>query len=290
MQVEHSTWEAPPQAAPARPFVKWVGGKGRLMSQLRPLLPRGVERMRHVEPFVGGGAMFFARQPRRAVLSDINPDLVNAYRCLRDDVAGVIAALTELARVGHDPDTYYTVRARYNAGEGYGRPLRAALFIYLNKTCFNGLYRVNQRGRFNVPVGRYKNPAIVDVATLHAASAALAGVDVRCAPFEEVLAGAEPGDFVYLDPPYEPVSSTASFTRYAQRGFTRQDQVHLRDVFGELHRRGAAVMLTNSDVPLVRELYAGFDVTPIRAARAINANPSRRGLVTELVIRAGGLL
>ena len=278
----------PRATAPARPFVKWVGGKGRLMSQLRPLLPDGVERMRHVEPFVGGGAMFFARQPCQALLSDINPDLVHAYRCVRDDVAGVIAALAALARAGHDPDTYYAARARYNAGEGRGTPLRAALFIYLNKTCLNGLHRVNQRGKFNVPVGRYRNPAILDVAGLRAASVALQGVDVRCAPFDDVLATVEAGDFVYLDPPYEPVSATSSFTRYAPHGFTREDQVRLREAFAALVRRGAAVMLTNSDVPLVRALYADYDVTPIHAARAINVNPSRRGPVTELVVRAMG--
>ncbi|MCA9533682.1 MAG: DNA adenine methylase [Myxococcales bacterium] len=267
------------------PFIKWVGGKGRLMAQLEPLLPRGVERMRHVEPFVGGGAMFFARQPERAVLSDINPDLVHVYRSIRDDVQGVIRALGPLAAAGNEPETYYAVRERYNAGEGRNKPLRAALFIYLNKTCFNGLHRVNQRGHFNVPAGRYKNPTILDPSGLLAASVALAHADVRQAGFEELLSSARPGDFVYFDPPYEPVSTTASFTGYARDGFSQDDQTRLRDVFKELHRRGCKLMLSNSDVPFIRELYGDFHISTIEAARAINSNGLRRGKVSEVVVR-----
>ena len=267
------------------PFIKWVGGKGRLMGQLEPLLPPGVARMRHVEPFVGGGAMFFARQPQRAALSDINPDLVHVYRSIRDDVEGVIRSLAPLAAAGHAPDTYYRVRERYNAGEGHKQPLRAAMFIYLNKTCFNGLHRVNQRGEFNVPAGKYKNPTILDASGLRSASAALAHADVRQAGFEELLDRARPGDFVYFDPPYEPVSTTASFTSYARDGFTQADQTRLRDVFKELHRRGAKLMLSNSDVPFIRELYADFHISTIEAPRAINSNGLRRGKVSEVVVR-----
>lgn len=267
------------------PFIKWVGGKARLMAQLEPLLPPGVDRMRHVEPFVGGGAMFFARQPQRAVLSDINPDLVHVYRCIRDDVQGVIDALTPLAAAGNEPETYYAVRDRYNRGEGRNQPLRAALFIYLNKTCFNGLHRVNRRGHFNVPAGRYKNPTILDAACLHSASRALAHADIQRAGFEELLDRARPGDFVYFDPPYEPVSTTASFTGYARDGFSQEDQTRLRDVYKELHRRGAKLMLSNSDVPFIRELYADFHISTISAARAINSNGLRRGKVNEVVVR-----
>ena len=273
---------------PPRPFVKWAGGKSRLVSQLTPLLPPDIHERRLVEPFVGGGAMFFARRPARAILSDINPDLIHTYRSIRDDVAGVIAALAPLAAAGHDPATYYAVRARYNAGDGHGAPLRAALFIYLNKTCFNGLHRVNRRGEFNVPVGRYRNPAILDLPTLTAASLALARVDIACAPFEAALGGVGPRDFVYLDPPYAPVSATSSFTAYASGGFSEADQHRLRDVVVELRQRGAKVMLTNSDVPLVRELYRGFHITPIHAPRAVNARASGRGLVRELAIRDYG--
>jgi len=272
-------------AGAPRPFVKWVGGKGRLMPQLEPLLPRDIHRMRHLEPFVGGGAMFFARRPARAVLSDINPDLVHTYRSIRDDVTGVIAALAPLAAAGHDAATYYAVRARYNAGDGLNEPLRAALFIYLNKTCFNGLHRVNRRGEFNVPIGRYTHPAILDAAALRAASCALQHAELLCAGFEELLEQAGVGDFVYLDPPYAPTSSTSSFTGYAAEGFSLDDQRRLREVVGELRQRGVSVMLTNSDVPLVRELYADFHITRIQARRAINTNGARRGAVTELVVR-----
>ncbi len=267
------------------PFVKWVGGKGRLMAQLTPLLPAGVERMRHVEPFVGGGAVFFARQPERAVLCDINPDLVHVYRSIRDDVESVIRALQPLAAAGHAQETYYGVRERYNSGEGRGKALRAAMFIYLNKTCFNGLHRVNRRGQFNVPAGRYKNPTILDGAGLRAASRALQHADIRCAGFEELLDAARPGDFVYFDPPYAPVSDTASFTSYARDGFGAEDQTRLRDVFRELDRRGAKLMLSNSDVPFIRELYEGFNISTIQAARAINSNALRRGKVSEVVVR-----
>jgi DNA adenine methylase len=207
------------------------------------------------------------------------------YRSIRDDVQGVISALAPLAAAGHEPETYYAMRERYNAGEGRNKPLRAALFIYLNKTCFNGLHRVNQRGKFNVPAGKYKNPTILDQDCLRSASRALAHADVRQAGFEELLDRARPGDFVYFDPPYEPVSTTASFTGYARDGFTQEDQTRLRDVFKELHRRGAKLMLSNSDVPFIRELYADFHISTIEAARAINSNGLRRGKVREVVVR-----
>ena len=267
------------------PFIKWVGGKARLMDQLAPLFPAAADRMRHVEPFIGGGAMFFARDPSRALIGDVNPDLIGTYRAIRDDVDGVIAALRPLAAAGHGKDTYYAVRERYNTGEGRGEPLRAAMFVYLNKTCFNGLHRVNKKGHFNVPVGRYKNPKILEEAGLRAASGALSKADIRHQGFEELLDQARPGDFVYFDPPYEPVSRTASFTSYAADGFSQDDQRRLRDVYRELDRRGCKLMLSNSDVPFIRELYADYQIDIIRAARAINSNASGRGKVNEVVVR-----
>jgi DNA adenine methylase len=274
----------PPPAIPAHPFVKWVGGKGRILAQLAPLLPPAVERMRHVEPFVGGGALFFARRPGRALLSDVNHELVATYTAVRDDVEGVIAVLGELADA-HGPDRYYEVRSLYNEERDGDPILRAARFIYLNKTCFNGLHRVNRRGEFNVPAGRYVNPRIVDPDGLRAASAALGPADLRCAGFEALLSWARPGDFIYFDPPYEPVSRTASFTAYAQDGFGRDDQRRLRDVFRALDKRGAKLMLSNSDVPLIRELYDGWDITTVAAPRAVSCDGEGRGKVTELVIR-----
>jgi DNA adenine methylase len=272
-----------PEPAPC-PIVKWVGGKGGLLTQLMPLLPPGVELMRHVEPFVGGGALFFRRQPERALLCDINQALIDTYQAVRDDVELVIRRLAELAH-GHSADSYYQVRDRYNSDKSRSRAKRAATFIYLNKTCFNGLHRVNRSGHFNVPLGRYENPRIVDPERLRAASRVLSAVDLRCAHFETLLSSAKPGDFIYFDPPYEPVSRTANFTSYDSDGFSREDQIRLRDVFAELDRRGCKLMLSNSDVPVIRELYGKYRITQVAALRAVSCDARNRGRVSELVIR-----
>lgn len=269
----------------AQPFVKWVGGKGRLMPQLSRLLPVGVSRMRHVEPFLGGGAFFFGQAPARARISDINPALINTYEVVRDDVETLILALRRLAKK-HSKEFYYEMRTRYNRG---GRRLsklnRAALFIYMNKTCFNGLHRVNKKGEFNVPIGSYKNPRIVDEARLRAASFALSGAKLECTSFDALQEEARPGDFVYFDPPYVPLSATSNFTSYAEEGFGYEDQVRLRDLFAELDQRGCKVMLSNSSAQLVRDLYQDFDQQEVYAPRAINRNANGRGPVAELVVR-----
>lgn len=272
------------QPREAAPFVKWAGGKGRLLSQLRPLLPRGIEHMRHVEPFVGGGALFFSRRPERALLTDINPALIATYLAIRDDAKRVVEALRALAE-RHSKTSYYQVRQRYNQAQRMSASNRAAMFIYLNKTCFNGLHRVNRKGEFNVPAGSYKNPRILNEDVLYAASEALQGAQLQCAPFEALLESVKPGDFVYFDPPYEPVSQTASFTSYARGGFTRQDQVRLHDVFRALDRRGCKLMLSNSDLPFIRELYARYHIDTVAAPRAINCDAKKRGNVSEVVVR-----
>jgi DNA adenine methylase len=239
--------------------------------------------MRHVEPFAGGAAMFFAKRPKRALLCDVNPALVNAYTMVRDRLDDVITQLDRLARA-HDAVRYYRVRERYNTCD-MDSPERAATFIYLNKTCFNGLHRVNRRGEFNVPAGRYKNPRILDEEGLRSASRALGQATIKHSGFESLLGLARPGDFVYLDPPYEPVSRTASFTSYAEDGFGQEEQRKLRDVFAELSRRGCRCMLSNSDVPFVRDLYSAFRIDVVAAPRAINCDATRRGLVSEVVVR-----
>jgi DNA adenine methylase len=264
--------------------VKWVGGKGRLLGQLLPMLPAGAETMRHVEPFMGGAAMFFARRPTRALLCDVNPALVATYSAVRDDVDKVIAALGRLA-AGHSAERYYDIRQQYNTRRDAPAAERAAMFIYLNKTCFNGLHRVNRRGDFNVPAGRYKSPRILDEYALRAAARDFGRADLRCQPFEQILSHAKPGDFIYFDPPYEPVSATASFTAYASNGFGREDQVKLRDVFNELDRRGCRLMLSNSDVPFIRQLYRAYKLDIVAAPRAVNCDPTARGLVSEVVVR-----
>ena len=267
--------------------MKWAGGKSRLLGQLLPLLPKGAELMRHVEPFFGGGAMFFARAPERALLCDVNPALINVYESVRDRVDDVIGELEGLAR-DHEADdakAYYHVRERYNRSRSLTSTQRAAAFVYLNKTCFNGLHRVNRRGEFNVPAGRYKNPRILDAELLRSASRALAHAELRLGSFEHLLSSARPGDFVYFDPPYEPVSTTASFTAYAQDGFRREDQMRLRDVFVALDKRGCKLMLSNSDVPFIRDLYRDFNLGTVLAPRAINRDATKRGPVSELLVR-----
>lgn len=264
--------------------MKWVGGKGKLLPQLLPMLPAGVEKMRHVEPFAGGAALFFARQPARALLCDVNESLIDTYLAVRDEVESVIAALHPLARA-HGEGSYYRVRERYNARMGLSRAERAAMLIYLNKTCFNGLYRVNGRGEFNVPEGRYANPRILDEEGLRAASRALQNAEIVHGSFEAMLALAKPGDFIYFDPPYEPSSRTANFTGYAGHGFSQDDQRRLRDVFAALDRRGCKLMLSNSDVPFIRELYATWRIDRIAAPRTVSCDPRTRGLVSEIVVR-----
>jgi DNA adenine methylase len=269
------------------PIVKWAGGKSRLLAQLLPLLPSGAELMRHVEPFVGGAALFFARRPERALLCDINPALIATYEAVRDHVHDLIEHLSRLAdehrlTAGR---AYYHVRERYNRARKLSAAERGALFIYLNKTCFNGLHRVNARGEFNVPLGRYARPRVLNAEALLAAHAQLRGAELRCAGFEALLTSARPGDFVYLDPPYEPVSGTANFTAYAQAGFGREQQLQLRQVFAALDRRGCKLMLSNSDVPFIRDLYRDYSIAVVAAPRAINCDPSKRGPVSEVVVR-----
>lgn len=266
------------------PFLKWVGGKGKLLPRLLPLLPPGAEKLRHVEPFVGGGAMFFHRRPARALLCDVNPALVDTYTAIRDEVDEVVGHLNVLAS-RHGEGAYYGVRERYNRSAGAPRAERAAMFVYLNKTCFNGLHRVNRRGEFNVPEGRYTNPRILDEQGLRAASRALAKADIRCQGFDAIVQSARPGDFVYFDPPYAPVSATANFTSYAADEFGAREQEKLRDIFRELHRRGCKLMLSNSDVPLIRDLYSEFRIDVVPAPRAINCRADKRGPVDEVVVR-----
>jgi DNA adenine methylase len=268
----------------ATPFVKWAGGKSRLLAQLMPMLPVDISACRYFEPFVGGGALFFAQRPAKAVLSDANAHLCTTYEAVRDEVDAVIEKLRELA-AAHSTERYYAMRARYNQ-DSLDQLERAALFIYLNKTCFNGLHRVNKRGEFNVPAGRYERPRILDEQGLRVASRQLQRAQMRCAGFEAVLEHARAGDFIYFDPPYVPVSRTSSFTGYAAEGFSSQDQQRLRDVFGELDRRGCALLLSNSATAEVRALYHGYVINEVGARRSISCG--KRGAVTEIVVRNYG--
>jgi DNA adenine methylase len=273
----------PAEGPHARPFLKWAGGKGQLLAQLRPLLPAVGTYGRYFEPFAGGAALFFALNPKRALLADVNAELIDCYKAARDDVDAVIEALGQYR---YGADHYY--RARELDPRTLPLAQRAARTIYLNRTGYNGLYRVNRSGKFNVPMGRYTNPTLCDAANLKACSKALAKVVLRLEDFEAVAARAKPGDFVYFDPPYVPVSDTADFTSYVPGGFGSNQQRRLAGVFAELGRRGVHAMLSNSDTPAVRELYAGFRIHRVLASRHINSRGSRRGKVGEVVVTTFG--
>lgn len=265
-------------AVVARPFLKWAGGKGQLLQQYLPYFPQRYQT--YYEPFLGGGAVFFYLQPQGAVLTDINPELVNVYQIVRDQVELLIQAL-EVHRSRHTPDYYYQIRAQTQLS-----PLeRAARFIYLNKTCFNGLYRENRRGQFNVPVGKYKQPRIYDLGLLRAASLALQSTELAVRPFEAVLDVAQNSQaFVYFDPPYHPLNPTSNFTAYCRFAFKEPEQIQLKQTFTELAQRGVQVMLSNSDCPFIRTLYQDFHIHPIQATRAINSKAERRGKIAEVLV------
>ncbi len=260
-----------------RPFLKWVGGKGQLLSQLQPLLPSSWAT--YHEPFLGGGALFFALQPGASVLSDVNPALVNVYRMVRDRPDALIELLL-IHQAAHGPDYYYQVRAQHELPDLEA----AARLIYLNKTCYNGLYRENSKGHFNVPIGRYKNPTVCNPIDLHLASKTLANTDIQLGDFMSFPGQPKPGDLVYFDPPYYPVSETSNFTGYSRFGFGAEDQIRLRDRVVALADRGVQVMVSNSDCPFIRDLYQDFRIETIAANRSINSNATKRGKINEVVV------
>lgn len=270
----------------ARPFIKWAGGKARLIEQYKPFLPKDFDC--YHEPFLGGGALFFHLAPqlqaqgKKAYLSDLNPELVNVYQCVQGQVEALIAQLAE-HQANHDKARYYQVRSTLET-----EPVkRAARFIYLNKTCFNGLYRENSQGLFNVPMGRYKNPKICAPDLLRPASAALQLAEITQRPFTAVLDYAKSSlDFVYFDPPYQPLSDTSKFTAYSRYRFAEKEQIDLRDAIAQLAARKVRVLASNSDCPFIRELYKGFQVETITAARSINSKASKRGKITEVLLVA----
>lgn len=272
--------------APPRPFLKWAGGKGQLIYELMARVDRAGQFGRYHEPFIGGGALFFYLYRlnrlgrKRAYLSDSNERLIEAYTGVRDHVEEVIGLLCGHAAV-HGRDYYYEIRARVPETA----PARAARILYLNRTCFNGLYRENSRGEFNVPIGSYVNPVICDAENLRAASEALKKAHIEACPFEAVLKRAQPGDFVYFDPPYHPISKTSSFTTYAKDDFGEDDQRRLADVFANLAENGVKVLLSNSMTPLVQGLYERFNIDEVFATRAVNSRADRRGKIAEALVR-----
>jgi len=261
-----------------RPFLKWAGGKNKLIQQYIPYFPKKFKT--YYEPFLGGGAIFFYLNPQLAVLTDINAELVNTYRCVKNNVEELILLLKE-HQLKHSKEYYYGVRQ----GNGITPLEKAARLIYLNKTCFNGLYRENSKGEFNVPIGKYKNPKICNAALLRSVSAALQPTQIDVRPFEDILKYASSSDdFVYFDPPYYPLSPTSNFTAYSRYSFSQDDQIRLKEVFAELAGRDVKVMLSNSDSQFIRELYREFNIHSISASRLINSNAMKRGKITEVLI------
>lgn len=257
-------------AVPAKPILKWAGGKTQMLGDLLPKVPSSYGR--YIEPFFGGGAMFFALQPEQAVIADSNPELINLYRQVANHVDDVIC---QLKKYENTQEMFYAVR-----GQDWTmlpEAEAAARIIFLNKTCFNGLYRVNKKGQFNVPFGKYKKPKICDEEGLKAASAALKKAEIVCGDYLLVLEHyAQPGDFVFLDPPYLPISEYSDFKRYTKEQFYEEDHVELAKMVKTLHERGCHVILTNSNHPLVHELYAPFTIDVIQTKRHISCNGSTR--------------
>lgn len=267
------------------PVVKWVGGKRQILDVLTPLFPKRYSS--YCEPFLGGGAVLFRLQPDAARVNDINPELMNMYEVIRDNVEDLILALEEHP---NDEKHFYAVRDWDRDREKYGqlsKTDRAARIIYLNKTCYNGLFRVNNAGEFNTPFGHYKNPNIVNAPTLRAVSSYFQNADIKfySRDYSEVLDEVARGTFVYLDPPYDPVSDTANFTGYSRGGFNQAEQIRLRECCDALNRRGIKFMLSNSATDFIKTQYAAYNITTVKAKRIVNADATKRGAVDEVVVR-----
>lgn len=270
------------------PVLKWVGGKRQLLSVLVPLLPKRITT--YCEPFVGGGAMLFALQPSTAYVNDVNEELIRVYSVIRHDVEHLIETLGEYR---NKADFYYEIRNWDRDAVRYAHLSdlqKAARILYLNKTCYNGLFRVNSAGEFNTPFGNYKNPNIVNAPTLRAVHAYLntAEIHLSSRDYAQVLSEMPKGAFVYLDPPYDPVTDTASFTGYAKGGFTRDDQIRLREQCDALHKKGVKFMLSNSSTAFIREQYSAYHITTVQAKRAVNSDATKRGEIDEVVVRNYG--
>lgn len=269
----------------ASPIVKWAGGKTRLLPRLLARVP--AQFGRYYEPFMGGAALFFALEPSAATIADVNPALVTLYRTVVSDLGSLIeVALAHKARHA-DERYYYDVRRRWNdaAVRSAMSPAEASgTFVYLNKTCFNGLWRENKRGGFNVSRGDYDDPAVVDEEALRAAQAVLARARIERGSFQDTTADAKAGDFAYFDPPYDPLSDTSSFTSYSASAFGKAEQRVLADHARALDARGVFVMLSNNDTPFVRELYDGFLIETALCGRSINSKGGGRGKIDEVII------
>lgn len=267
-----------------KPFVKWAGGKRQLLPEIKKYIPE--EYSTYYEPFVGGGAVLFHIQPEKFVINDVNREIVNVYNTVKNEVENLI---TELKSYENDADFYYKIRAidRVENFSNLSNVKKAARVIYLNKTCFNGLFRVNRQGQFNVPFGKYKKPNIVNEDTLRAVNQyfAQAKGEILNTDFAECLSKAKKDSFVYLDPPYDPVSNSSSFTGYTLSGFNRYEQERLKTTCDKLNQKGCKFLLSNSATDFIKDLYKDYKIEIVKAGRSINSKASKRGKIEEVLIR-----
>ena len=268
------------------PVVKWVGGKRQLLGDIVPLIPKNFST--YVEPFVGGGAVLFDVQPKKAIVNDFNSELINIYEVIKEKPNELILALEEHERLNSE-EYFYEIRAldRNENYAGMNNVEKAARIIYLNKTCFNGLFRVNQAGQFNSPYGKYKNPNIVNMPVVLAMSKYFNSNNIKIinGDYKNVLRNLRKGAFVYFDPPYMPISFSSSFTGYMENGFDKQQQIELKEECDKLNSKGIKFLLSNSDHPFIRELYREYKIIIVKAKRSINSSGNKRGGINEILVR-----
>lgn len=271
------------------PFLKWVGGKRQIMPSIVNLLPKEINKLNYVEPFIGGGALLFHLQPKIAVINDFNSELINVYNVIKHNLEELII---DLQKHKNEAEYFYILRGLDRTDEyiKLSNVQRASRIIYLNKTCFNGLYRVNNAGEFNAPFGRYKNPNIVNTPTLKAVSKFLNSNEIvlKTGDYAEVLDNISKNSFVYLDPPYHPLTEGSSFTGYIQGGWNIYDQIRLREICDDLNNRGIKFLLSNSSTDFIKEQYSAYEINIVKASRTINSNGEKRGEVEEVLIRNYG--
>ena len=272
-----------------KPFLKWAGGKRQLLPEILKYLPKNIGKTTYFEPFLGGGALLFELQPKQAIVNDSNRELINCYRVIKDNVEELIEVLkVHKAKNSKEYFDYLRERDRLKQYNKFSDIQKAARIIYLNKTCYNGLFRVNSKGQFNVPFGSYKNPNILDEAVLRGVNDYLnqKSVTFLNRDFAEAVKDAKKGDFVYFDPPYDPVSNTASFTGYDINGFNQNEQRRLKQVVDELTEKECYVMLSNSATDFILDLYKDYQKTTkiVSATRSINSNALKRGKINEILV------
>jgi DNA adenine methylase len=268
------------------PFLKWVGGKRQILPEIIKHLPSNISTLNYCEPFIGGGALFFYLQPKKAIINDSNSELINVYNVVRNNVEELIL---DLKKHENTPEYFYEIRSldRTPLFNNFSEVEHASRIIYLNKTCFNGLYRVNSSGEFNSPFGRYTNPNIVNEPVLRAVSLYLnkSGITILNGDYETAIKDIPVDSFVYLDPPYHPISESSNFTGYVQGGWTEKHQIRLKNVCDSLTQRKIKFLLSNSSADFIKELYSEYSIHSIKANRSINSNGDRRGQIDELLIK-----